>query len=63
VERVYLSGGPASYRALLEVDDAGPTANLLFNGIGVTDLTDLAPGRTAVGGAWDTAVLAGFALA
>jgi len=63
VDRAYLAGGPASYRALLEVDDAGPTANLLFGGIGVTDLTDLAAGRTAQGNAWDAAVLAGFALA
>jgi dienelactone hydrolase len=59
ISRLYVAGGPESYRALLEVDDAGPTANLVFDALRSTDLRELAAGRVARGQAWDVATLSG----
>lgn len=61
IEHVYIEGGPASYRSLLEVDDAGPTANLLFRGLYATDLEDLAPAKVVKGTSWDLTTLTNFA--
>lgn len=60
IRRVLLVGGPASYRELLEAEEAGPTANLLFGALAATDLTDLAPERTVRGSEWSAGELEKF---
>ena len=60
IQNVFVSGGPKSYRELLDAEDAGPTANLIFGVLEHVDLPDLAVGRVQRSSEWSTDALASF---